>query len=138
MTLLVGYIAILVAAVAGGAFGLQYRLMRRYAVENSSLLSVFIATVPIPLVACSLLLPGWTEAISRAGFVTNAVVFLFGFCWGVGAITYGFGFNLLGMALAASLLKGISIAIGSGLPLLRHWDQFRIRLESRPSSAWLP
>ena len=122
-TLLIGYIAILVAAVAGGAFGLQYRLMRRYTVENSSLLSVFIATVPIPLLACSLLLPGWTEAIARAGFATNAVVFLFGFCWGLGAITYGFGFNLLGMALAASLLKGISIAIGSGLPLLRHWDQ---------------
>ena len=118
-----GFCFILVASVAGGAFGLQYRLMRRYTVANSSWLSVFIATVPIPLVACSVLLPGWTEAIARAGLATNAIVFLFGFCWGVGAITYGFGFNLLGMALAASLLKGISIAIGSGLPLLRHWNQ---------------
>jgi hypothetical protein len=41
----------------------------------------------------------------------------------LGAITYAFGFNILGMALASTLLKGISIAIGSGVPLLRHWDQ---------------
>jgi hypothetical protein len=122
-TLILGFFPILIAAVAGGAFGLQYRLMRRYTVENSSWLSVFIATVPIPLIACSLLLPGWTEAIARAGFATNAAVFLFGFCWGLGAITYAFGFNILGMALAATLLKGISIAVGAGLPLLRHWDQ---------------
>ncbi|HZW29217.1 MAG TPA: L-rhamnose/proton symporter RhaT [Isosphaeraceae bacterium] len=122
-TLFLGFLPIVVAAVAGGAFGLQYRLMRRYTVENSSFLSVFIATVPIPLIACTWLLPGWTEAIARAGFAANAQVFLFGFCWGLGAITYAFGFNILGMALAASLLKGISIAIGSGLPLLRHWDQ---------------
>lgn len=121
-TVLIGFLFILLAAVAGGAFGLQYRVMRKYAVENTSLLSMFCATVPIPLIACSVLLPGWTSAIARAGFAANAIVFAFGFCWGLGAITYAYGFNLLGMALAASLLKGISIAIGSGGPLIRHWN----------------
>ena len=121
-TVLIGFLCILLAAVAGGAFGLQYRVMRKYAVENTSLLSMFCATVPIPLIACSVLLPGWTTAIARAGFAANAIVFAFGFCWGLGAITYAYGFNMLGMALAASLLKGISIAIGSGGPLIRHWD----------------
>jgi len=120
-TVLLGFLCILLAAVAGGAFGLQYRVMRKYAVENTSLLSMFCATVPIPLIACYVLLPGWTSAIVRAGFAANAIVFAFGFCWGLGAITYAYGFNLLGMALAASLLKGISIAIGSGGPLIRHW-----------------
>src|ERR1700733_1279690 len=120
-TVLIGFLCIVVAAVAGGAFGLQYRVMRKYAVENTSLLSMFCATVPIPLIACYVLLPGWTSAIVRAGFAANAIVFAFGFCWGLGAITYAYGFNLLGMALAASLLKGISIAIGSGGPLIRHW-----------------
>src|SRR6202046_2083863 len=121
-TVLIGFLFILLAAVAGGAFGLQYRVMRKYAVENTSLLSMFCATVPIPLIACSVLLPGWTTAIARAGFAANAIVFAFGFCWGLGAITYAYGFNMLGMALAASLLKGISIAVGSGGPLIRHWD----------------
>jgi len=121
-TVLIGFLFIVLAAVAGGAFGLQYRVMRKYAVENTSLLSMFCATVPIPLIACSVLLPGWTTAIARAGFAANAIVFAFGFCWGLGAITYAYGFNMLGMALAASLLKGISIAIGSGGPLIRHWD----------------
>ena len=124
--LALGFFWILIAALAGGAFGLQYRIMRRYQVENASFLSVFVATVPIPLIACSLLLPGWTEAIANAGFASNAVIFFFGFCWGMGAITYAYGFNLLGMALAASLLKGISIAIGSGIPLVRHWNQVSV------------
>ena len=124
--LLLGLFWILIAAVAGGAFGLQYRIMRQYQVENTSLLSIFVATVPVPLVACSILLPGWTEAISKAGFASNAIVYIFGFCWGMGAITYAYGFNLLGMALAASLLQGISIAIGAGVPLVRHWDQVSV------------
>src|ERR1700730_16086454 len=126
LAILTGFLFIVVAAVAGGAFGLQYRVMRKYKVENASLLSMFCATVPIPLIACYALLPGWTEAIARAGFAVNATVFLFGFCWGMGAITYAYGFNLLGMALAASLLKGISIAIGSGGPLIRHWDRIAV------------
>jgi len=124
--LVLGFFWILIAALAGGAFGLQYRIMHRYQVENASLLSMFVATVPIPLIACSLLLPGWTDAIARAGFASNAIIFFFGFCWGMGAITYAYGFNLLGMALAASLLKGISIAIGAGIPLVRHWDQVSV------------
>lgn len=124
--LVLGFFWILIAALAGGAFGLQYRIMRQYQVENASFLSVFVATVPIPLIACSILLPGWTEAISRAGLASNATIFFFGFCWGMGAITYAYGFNLLGMALAASLLKGISIAIGAGVPLVRHWGQVSV------------
>src|SRR5581483_7140026 len=121
-TLFLGLFFILIAAVAGGAFGYQYRAMRKYTVENTSLLSMFVATVPVPLIACSILLPGWSHALAQAGFKTNAIVYAFGFCWGLGAITYAYGFNILGMALAASLLKGITVAVGSGGPLIRHWD----------------
>ena len=120
--LFLGLVFIWIAAVAGGAFGFQYRAMRTYGVENTSLLSMFVATVPVPLIACSILLPGWTQALAQAGFRTNAVVFGFGFCWGLGAITYAYGFNILGMALAASLLKGVTVAVGSGGPLIRHWQ----------------
>src|SRR5579875_1273674 len=121
-TLFLGLLFILIAAIAGGAFGYQYRAMRKYTVENTSLLSMFVATVPVPLVACSIVLPGWSHALVQAGFRTNAIVYAFGFCWGLGAITYAYGFNILGMALAASLLKGITVAVGSGGPLIRHWD----------------
>jgi L-rhamnose-H+ transport protein len=122
-TLLAGFGFILIAAVAGGAFGLQYRVMRRYTVENSSLLSLFVATVVVPLVAIQFLLPGWTTAIQAAGWKTNLLVFGFGFGWGLGCITYAYGFNMLGMALAASLLKGISVAVGAGVPLVRRWHE---------------
>lgn len=121
-SLSLGFINILIAAVAGGAFGLQYRIMKKYTVENSSLLSLSFATIVVPLIAVHFILPGWTEAIEAVGWKQNLLVFGFGFGWGLGAITYAYGFNILGMALAASLLKGITIAIGSGIPLFRRWN----------------
>ncbi len=122
-TLAAGFGFILIAAVAGGAFGLQYRVMRRYSVENSSLLSLFFATIVVPLVAVWFILPGWTSAIREVGWERNLLVFAFGFGWGMGCITYAYGFNILGMALAASLLKGIAVAVGAGVPLVRRWHE---------------
>jgi len=113
---------ILIAAVSGGAFGLQYRVMRKYTADNTGLLSMFFATIVVPLIAIHFILPGWTDAVARVGLRTNLLVFLFGFGWGLGATTYAYGFSLLGMALAASLLKGISIAVGSGIPLIHNWE----------------
>ena len=123
LLILQGFGFILIAAVAGGAFGLQYRVMKKYTVENSSLLSLFFATIVVPFIAVQFILPGWTEAIRQVGWTQNLLVFAFGFGWGLGAITYAYGFNILGMALAAAIIKGITIAIGSGWPLLRRWSE---------------
>lgn len=120
--LIPGFGFIFIAAVAGGAFGLQYRVQRRYAVDNTALLSLFFATIVVPLIVINLVLPGWTKAISGAGLGAVLTVYLFGFGWGLGAITYAFGFNLLGMALGAAMIKGMSVAVGSGIPLVRRWD----------------
>jgi L-rhamnose-H+ transport protein len=117
-----GFGFILIAAIAGGAFGLQYRVMRKYTVENTSLISLFFATIVVPLIAAQILIPGWTKAIQDVGWQQNLLVFAFGFGWGLGAISYAYGFNILGMALAAAIIKGITITIGSGWPLLRRWD----------------
>lgn len=119
----IGFAWILVASVAGGAFGLQYRVMRRYTVENTSLISLFFATIVVPLIAAQFLLPGWTNAIATVGWERNLVIFAYGFAWGLGAITYAYGFNALGMALAATIIKGLSIAIGAGIPLMSRWSE---------------
>ena len=63
-----GFAAILVAAVAGGVFGLQYRIMKKYTVENSSLLSLFFATIVVPTIAVMFIIPDWTSVIAEAGF----------------------------------------------------------------------
>lgn len=111
------------ASLAGGTFGLQYRLIRKYTVLNSSLVSMLFATIVVPLIAVHFILPGWTDAVSGAGFSANALVFALGFGWGMGALAYAYGYNILGMALAASVLMGINIVFGSGIPLIRHWDE---------------
>jgi hypothetical protein len=120
--ILIGFAYIMLAAVAGGVFGLQYRVMRKYTVQNTLLVSLFFATIVVPLIAAHFILPNWTDAIRQVGWQQNLLIFAFGFGWGLGAITYAFGFNILGMALAAAIIKGITIAIGSGWPLYRRWD----------------
>lgn len=121
MTVLLGFGYIFIAAVSAGAFGLQYRIQRIYTVENTALLSMLFATIVVPLIACSILLPGWPSAITGAGMGTLLTVYLLGFGWGLGAITYAFGFNMLGMALAHAIIGGITIAVGTGVPLIRRW-----------------
>lgn len=121
--LISGFGFILFAALCGGAFGLQYRVMRKYTVQNSALLSMFFATIVVPLIAVQLILPGWSAAIAEVGWQRNLLVVALGFGWGMGAITYAYGYNILGMALAASLLQGINLAIGAGVPLIRHWNE---------------
>jgi hypothetical protein len=120
--LIPGFGFIFIAAVAGGAFGLQYRVQRRYTVDNTALMSLFFATVVVPFIAINILLPGWTLAIARGNTSTLVTVYLLGFGWGLGAITYAFGFNLLGMALGAAMIKGMSVAVGTGIPLIRRWE----------------
>lgn len=117
-----GFFMILIAAVCGGAFGLQYTILRRYTVDNAALLSLFFATIVVPLIAINIYLPGWTLALRSAGLQANLLVFVFGFGWGLGAFTYALAFNLLGMALAAAIIKGLTISIGAGIPLIRTWD----------------
>jgi len=124
--LIPGFGFIFIAAVAGGMFGLQYRVMRRYTVENASLLSMFFATIVVPLIAVHFIVPGWTAAIAQTRLKIHILLFVFGFCWGLGAITYAYGFNMIGMALAAALIKGITIAIGAGVPLVRHWGEVTV------------
>ncbi|MBI4586473.1 MAG: hypothetical protein HY717_20880 [Planctomycetes bacterium] len=121
--ILMGFGLIFVAAVSGGAFGLQYRVQRLYTVENTALVSLFFATIVVPLVAVQIFLPGWMSAVVAAGPLAVFVVFAFGFGWGLGAITYAYGFNLLGMALGAALIKGITVAVGAGIPLIRRWGE---------------
>jgi len=130
-----GFGMIFIAAVAGGVFGLQYRVMRRYTVENSSLLSLLFATVVLPLIIVWFVLPDWWSAITEAGFKTNALVYVLGFGWGLGAITYAYGFNILGMALAATIIKGLTIIIGSGVPLFRRWDDL-LEIKATGAITW--
>jgi len=131
MDVVFGFGAIFIAAVAGGAFGLQYRVQRKYTVTNTALISLFFATIAVPLIVIHFLLPGWWDVLVDTEPRVFWLVFVLGFGWGLGAITYAFGFNLLGMALAAALIKGIAIGIGSGIPLFRRWDAPELTVGSK-------
>ena len=121
--LIPGFGFVFFAAMCGGAFGLQYRVMRKYTVENSALLTMLFATIIVPLIAIHFILPGWTSAILAVGWKRNFLVYVLGFGWGMGAITFAYSYNILGMALASAVLQGINLTVGVGVPLIRHWNE---------------
>ncbi|MBI2843527.1 MAG: hypothetical protein HYX78_09015 [Armatimonadetes bacterium] len=126
--LIPGFGFIMIAAVAGGAFSLPLRMRKRFAVENTVLLAMGMATIVIPTIVVSLIFPNWPMAISAAGLQTVLIVFLFGFGWGCGAVTFALGVNNLGLALGFAVIMGLSTVVGSVVPMIRN-------LSSIPSTS---
>jgi L-rhamnose-H+ transport protein len=72
----------------------------------------------IPLVLAPICLPHWQQAIGQAGPPVVWRGLIFGFSWGLGAITFGYGISMVGLSLGYAIIMGINTAVGSLLPLL--------------------
>ncbi|HXW15006.1 MAG TPA: L-rhamnose/proton symporter RhaT [Terriglobia bacterium] len=121
--LIPGFGLIFLAAVAGGAFAFPLRIQQRYAWENTWLLAFFFALVCIPFTVVSIFLPVWRHAVVAAGPATVLTAVGFGFLWGWGAVTFALGISSIGMSLGYATIMGLSIAIGSIIPMIRRWDR---------------
>ena len=118
-----GFGLIFLAAVAGGVFPLPLRVQRRYAWENTWLVVFLVALVIIPFTAVRIFLPVWPSAVAAAGTTTVLCAVAFGFLWGWGAVTFALGISSVGMSLGYATIMGLSIALGSIIPMIRRWDR---------------
>jgi L-rhamnose-H+ transport protein len=62
--------------------------------------------------------PGWTRVLAAAPAGALAAALGFGFAWGFGAIAFGRSVDALGVAIANSVVIGLSSALGSLVPLV--------------------
>lgn len=116
--LLPGFALILFAAICGGAFALPIRMRRRFELENLYVVAACVTMLIIPYLAAQLWLPHWEMAIAAAGGGTLARGLAYGFAWGLGAITFGYGVNAVGLSMGYAIIMGINTAVGSLLPFL--------------------
>ncbi len=117
-SLLTGFLLIFFAAVCGGAFAVPIKLRRRFELENLYVIAGAVTMILLPLVVGSLFLPSWNEAMMRTPPKVLWVGLGFGFAWGIGAVTFGYGVNLAGLSLGYAVIMGINTAVGSMLPIL--------------------
>lgn len=122
-SLLLGFSLILVSAVASGVFGIALRRRRVFSVELMWLIIFLTGYLLLPHAIVMLALPGWDAALTRAGFASLAPGIGFGLGWGVASLLFAHGIAMLGVSLGYAIIMGLIIAVGSSLPLLRHWSE---------------
>src|SRR5215469_146077 len=113
-----GFVLIIFAAVCGGAFAVPIKLRKRFELENLYVIGAGITMLVIPLVLAPICLPHWQQAIAQAGPPVVWRGLIFGFSWGLGAITFGYGISMVGLSLGYAVIMGINTAVGSLLPLM--------------------
>ena len=118
MSLLIGFVLVLLAALLQGTFVLPMTLVRQWSWEHTwatfSLLGMLIFNWIITL----LLVPNIFAVYSTSPARDLEVLALFGLGWGVGAILFGLGMDRLGMALGYPVIMGLIASLGALIPLL--------------------
>jgi L-rhamnose-H+ transport protein len=123
MSLLSGFILVLLAALLQGSFVLPMTLVRRWSWEHTwatfSLLGMFVFNWTITLLFVPKILSVYGASPAR----DLAILALFGAGWGAGAVLFGLGMDRLGMALGYPIIMGLIASLGALIPLLVFFPQ---------------
>jgi L-rhamnose-H+ transport protein len=115
---LLGLLLVIVGGFMEGAFSLGLKMTPGWKFENTWGMGSLIALIFVPWPVALLTVPNLYDVY--AGTPTWAIVsaILFGIGWGVGGIFWGLGVMAVGLALAISLMMGLTSVVGSAGPLL--------------------
>ncbi len=113
-----GFGWVVFAALCGGIFALPLKLRRRFELENIYVIAAAVTMLLLPWLTALWFLPHWQMAIAHAGHAVMMRGLLYGFAWGIGAVTFGYGITGLGLSLGYAIIMGVNTAVGSLIPLL--------------------
>ena len=113
-----GISLVILAAVLQGAFLLPMSRTRRWAWEHIWLAFSLAGMLMCNWVLTLVLLP--SAALLYGAVPRHELVVLagFGLAWGVGAVLFGLGMDMLGLSLGYPLIMGLNACVGTFLPLL--------------------
>jgi L-rhamnose-H+ transport protein len=122
---IVGFTLLLLGAVCGGSFGLPSKFVKKGTLwETLWGPFFFFVTILIPITIFPFIANGLFATCSDAGYAGVIMPVAFGFLWGLGSMTLGISFGLIGLSLAYALNYGAQIATGGMGPfIIHHSDQ---------------
>ena len=112
-----GILLLVLAGVMNGSFTLPMKFTRKWAWENTWLAWTIFALVIFPPVLALLTLPSLGEVYTQAGPGPIAIAAGCGAGWGVAQVFFGLAVDAVGIALAFSVILGISASVGALVPL---------------------
>ncbi len=120
-TTVIGFTLLLLGAVCGGSFGLPSKFVRKGTPwETLWGPFFFFVTILIPTCVFPFIAEGLFATCSQAGYAGIIKPVIFGFLWGLGSMTLGISFTIIGLSLAYALNYGAQIVIGAMGPFIIH------------------
>jgi L-rhamnose-H+ transport protein len=118
--LLIGLAVVLLAGVFQGSFLLPSKWMSGWAWENYWLIFAAAAYLVCPWLLALTTIPDLLDVYRGATAASVFWVVVFGFGWGIGAVTFGLGVEAIGLALGFAVILGVAATSGTLIPLLVH------------------
>ncbi len=109
----VGVILLLVAGVIHACFTRTMKCTRKWAVENTWLVFAVVGLWILPLVVTLLTVPDVDLSYGQVGKRITATAAAFGMGWGISSVLLTLAVEALGIAVAVSVVVGLSAAMGS-------------------------
>ena len=113
-----GLALLIIAGIANASFALPMKFTRKWAWENTWLVFSILALVVLPVITTFATVPALGSVYREGGARIVTEVALFGAGWGVAQVLFGLAIDAIGIALAFSIVLGLSAALGSLIPLI--------------------
>ncbi len=114
-----GLLLLVLAGGMNGSFTLPMKFTRQWAWENTWLVWTLFALGLFPPLLTFSTVPGLDQVYAQAGAGPILIVAACGAGWGVSQVFFGLAVDAVGIALAFSVILGISAAVGTLIPLIR-------------------
>ncbi len=113
-----GMATLIIAGVMNASFTIPMKYTRKWAWENTWLVWTIFALVVLPFATALVTIPKLPMVYGsvRPGIILE--VCGFGVGWGIAQVFFGVAVDMIGIALAFSIVLGISAAVGSLVPML--------------------
>jgi L-rhamnose-H+ transport protein len=112
-----GIVLLVLAGLMNGSFTLPMKFTKQWAWENTWLVWSLFALILFPPVLAYATVPGLGSVYSEAGAGPIAIAAGCGAGWGVAQVFFGLAVDAVGIALAFSIVLGISASVGALVPL---------------------
>jgi len=119
MTTLFGLLLGLLSGVMTGSFSLPMKKTLRWSWEATWLIWSLCALLIIPWIIAFATVPDVLSVFSDAKVSDIVLVYVFGLCWGLGAVFFGQSIAMIGISLSFALCIGLATALGQVIPMLK-------------------
>lgn len=114
-----GILLLLIAGAMNGSFTLPMKFTRQWAWENTWLVWTVYALVLFPVCLTLATVPRLSAVYGAVDVSVPLIVIACGAGWGISQVFFGLAVEAVGIALAFSVILGLSAVVGSLVPLIR-------------------